>query len=130
MYIMKPRVTKTKVKGWGVGTKAEKITPDGIEDMIRDLAQNPRGEAQLKKMSKALEQMGYRVAGVMEVALQKVPEKAMGAATPQLWKESATASRDAALQLAKAAKAGDAEGIKAAAMKANTGCNNCHAEFK
>jgi hypothetical protein len=128
MHIFKLRVGKNP--GVGVGTKAQKITPDGIEDMIRELAQNPKGKDQLQKEAKALEQLGYRTAAVMEVALQKVPEKDNGNATRKLWIESATTARDAALKLAKAAHDMDANAVMTSASKANTACTNCHTEFK
>jgi len=119
-----------KKMGFGVGPKPAAITPDGIEQMIMSIARDGRSPAKVQQEAKALEEMGYRIAAIMEVALEKAPEKDMGTKTKKLWLESAQTVREAALKLAVAAREKNASELKTAAAKANTGCNNCHSEFK
>jgi hypothetical protein len=116
--------------GLGVGNKPGAIVPDGIEQMLISLGRDGRSSAKAEKEAEALEQMAYRIAAVMEVALQKTPDKAVGAKTPKLWRESATMARNAALELAAAARQKSGAALRTAAAKVNTGCNNCHSEFK
>jgi hypothetical protein len=134
MELLSPRKKKKEGQGYtggfGVGIKPGAITPDGIEQMLISLGRDGRSQAKAEKEAEALEKMAYRIAAVMEVALQKVPQKAVGPKTPKLWITSATTARDAAYELAAAARQKSGAALKAAASKVNTGCNNCHSEFK
>jgi cytochrome c556 len=74
--------------------------------------------------------MGYRAAAVMEVILNKAPEKDMGTKTRKVWLDSAQRAYQGALKLAAAAREKNGPELKAAAAQANTACNDCHSEFK
>ena len=126
MHMFKPRAKK----GFGVGAKKDNITPDGIEDMIRGLARDVPSQAKVNKQAAALERMGYITAAMMEVAMALPPEKFELKQTKKLWMETATASRDAGIELAKAARDKSPAALKTAASRANNGCVNCHAEFR
>jgi hypothetical protein len=126
MDFFKPR----KKKGFGVGSKAGTISPDGIEQMLISLGRDGRTPAKAEKEASALKQMAYRAAAIMEVALHKAPEKDMGTKTIKLWNTSAKAAQEGALELARAAEQKSGAALKTAASHANTGCNNCHSEFR
>lgn len=126
MGLLRPR----NKQGLGVGPAPGAIKPDGIEQMIMALARDGITPDKLTKYAKALEQMAYDSAAVMEVALAKPPEKDEGAKTRKLWLESAKQAHTAALELAKAVRSGNASEVRTVANRLNTGCNNCHAEFR
>jgi hypothetical protein len=126
MDFMKPR----KKGGFGVGDKPGVIVPDGIEDMLRILGRDAPSQTKLEKISKGLERMSYTIAAIQEIALASSPEKFVGAQKPEVWRGSAENARDAALELAKAAREMSPAAVKKAASLVNTGCNNCHADFR
>jgi hypothetical protein len=126
MNFMKPR----KKGGFGVGPKPGAITPDGIEQMLISMGRDGRSQAKLGKEAKAIEEMAYRAAAIMTVALAKTPEQDQGTKTRKLWTDSAKQAREGLLELAKAARDVSGAEVKAAASRANTGCNNCHSEFR
>jgi hypothetical protein len=130
MGLFQLRKKDKKVGGIGIGKEAGIIMPDGIEKQVMALSQTGITAGDLDKHAKAFQRMGYVTAAVMEVALAKEPEKDMGTKTRKLWRDSATSARAAALELAQAARAKNAEGLKKAAVRLDRSCNDCHGEFK
>jgi hypothetical protein len=126
MDLLKPR-TKG---GLGVGPTPDAIKPDGVEQLIIALAKDGITPGKLAKHAQDLEQMAYLSAAVMDVALAKVPEKDEGDKTRKLWTDSAKQAHDAALELARAARGKNVADVRKAVERLNTGCNNCHAEFR
>jgi cytochrome c556 len=112
-------------KGLGVGATAKAVQPDGIELKLLDMAKKDVKEALVKKEGKALEQMGYHVAAIASVALAKPPENG-----GKDWKGWGEDLKTAALDLAKAAKAVDAEGVGKAVSKLNASCASCHEKYR
>jgi cytochrome c556 len=123
---------KKRKKGeFGVGDKPGAIIPDGIELKLLALGRDAPTAAQAEKEAAALKRMALRTAAIVEFALAKGPPHAdKGGATKKLWEDSAKASRDAALELAKAADEKAPASLKAAATKVNNACNNCHSEWR
>jgi hypothetical protein len=125
MQAFKPRAKG----GLGVGTTADSIKPDGIEQKLIDLGKR-------KAMSKAdVAKQGAAIAKAADVT------KAIGDVTilygekegkknPAKWKQYSEAMRKAADELAKAARKGDAAAIKTAATNVNASCADCHGEFR
>jgi hypothetical protein len=123
---------KKRKKGeFGVGDKPGAIVPDGIELKLLEMGRDAPTAAQAAKESAALQRMAYRTAAIVEFALAKGPPGPdKDGATKKLWVESSKAGRDAALELAKAAREKSPAALKAAAVKVTTSCNNCHAEWR
>jgi hypothetical protein len=130
MHLMNKRDTAGKAKVFGIGKKPGAITPDGIEAMIQNLSKRPKSQAQLNKESSALEDMGYRIAGIAAVAHAKPPEKDEPKKKKADWMEWSTEMEKTAIALADAAKAKKPVDVRNAAAKLNTNCNNCHAAFR
>jgi hypothetical protein len=130
MGFMKPRKVGKKGGGLGIGAKPGAIRPDGIEQMIMQLARDGITPDKLKKDGEALRRMAYVSAAIMDIALAKPPEKDEGTKTRKLWNESAKQAREAALELAKAIQGGSAAEVRRVANKLNAGCTNCHNEFR
>jgi hypothetical protein len=120
------KVRGAKGKGFGVGPDRDKIKPDGIELMLLALARKAPSKTQVDKEADALAEVGYHAAAIASVAEQKAPTHPKKAD----WIQWAKDLKKASLDLAKAAKAKDADGIKAAAMKANASCASCHMIFR
>jgi cytochrome c556 len=116
-------------KGEGLGEKPGAITPDGIEAKLINLAKKALPAKQLEKEADALARAAYISAAIAEVANFKVPEKD-AKKNPKDWIAWTKDMTDAAQDLAKAAKAKDPKGVKEAANKLNTSCNNCHGVFR
>jgi cytochrome c556 len=120
-------------KGEGLGDKPGAITPDGIEAKLIGLAKaKPMGAKQLEKEAAALARAAYISAAIAEVAKFKVPERdpKEPKKNPKVWEALSKDMGEASLELAKAAKARDPKGVKDAASKLNTSCNNCHTDFR
>jgi hypothetical protein len=120
------KIRGPKGKGLGIGPNRNKIKPDGIELKLLDLARKPLSPAKLQTEGPALEQTGYRIAAVAMVAQLKAPTHPKKAD----WLGWAADLKKSGLELAKAAKEKDAEGIKGAATKANASCASCHEIFR
>jgi hypothetical protein len=117
--------------GFGVGTKPGAITPDGIEKKLIEMGKKPMAPAQVTAQADALERLGERVAAVAEIAQHKCPvKKKEGAKDPKDWDTWTKEMRQGGLDLADAAKAKDANKVKAAVNKLNTSCSDCHAVFR
>jgi hypothetical protein len=128
MALFGPR--KKDKAGVGVGTKAGALQPDDIEKMVVALSEKGVEGVKAEGHLKALQRMGYVVAGVMEVVRLKEPEQDMGKKTKKLWRDSAAGAHKAALELAQAAQAKDAAAVQKAAARLDRACNDCHTEFK
>jgi hypothetical protein len=126
MLMFKPRYKG----GIGVGKVpvGNDKTKDGIEVKLRDLARDvPPGIA---KEAAALEESGYWIAAMAELAKAKGPETVNAKKTKKAWDAYADDMRDAGLDFAKAAAAKGAQQIKTAAAKVNATCSACHNIFK
>jgi soluble cytochrome b562 len=126
MHGFKPR----KSKGLGWGTKPGLVDPDGIEKKLDDIDQNGLTDADMKKGAAAFEEGSWMTAAISEFALHRLPEKFGRKGTKKDWIELSIKTRDGAIEMAKAAKSGRAPAFKAAAVKVNALCNNCHSKFK
>lgn len=121
-----------KSKGLGVGDKPGAITPDGIEAKLIGLSKGtkPVPQAQLNKEADALAQLAFRVAAIGHIARLKAPEKDQGDKKKKDWLEWSETMAKSAEDLGKAAKDKNAEAFKAAAVKLQATCNNCHGTFR
>jgi hypothetical protein len=129
MSLMQPRRANSKKPVFGVGSKAGAITPDGIESKIMALAKKVDAK-QLDKESAALVEMASRVQAIAEIASAKAPEKDEGQKKKKDWLEWTAEMQKSAKELADAAKDKQAAQVKAAAVKLNSTCNNCHGVFR
>lgn len=114
-----------KKQALGVGPKPGAITPDGIEAKLTALGKRPLAANAMGKEAEALEQMGYRIAAIGQVAQAKLPGK-----DNNQWKGWAEDMTKSGLELAAAAKAKKAADLKAAATKVEGSCNACHEKFR
>jgi hypothetical protein len=126
MHLFKTR----KKKGLGVGAKAGAVSPDGIELKLLDLSKKEVNGAQLSKQGKALEKMGYHIASIAHIALVKAPPNDCGPKKVKDWNGWAEDLKTGGLDLAKSAKAKDADGANKAVSKINASCANCHEKFR
>jgi cytochrome c556 len=126
MHLFKLRTKK----GWGVGDKPGAITPDGIEAKIISLGKKELPKADLDKQAAALEELAKRTKAIGDVTDQFAPKSGTGEKSPKNWKKWVDEMKAGADDLAKAAKAKDAKGVKDAANKTNTACNECHSVFR
>jgi len=127
MRVFKPR--KKDGKG-GVGVGNGGITPDGIELLLYDLEAGKFGAAAIAKEAAVLEEMAQRIAAVAEVTDVKLPEKFVLPQKKENWLEWSATVRMSAAELAKAAKAKNAQAVKTIAGKINAACNLCHTDFR
>jgi hypothetical protein len=126
MQLFRPR----KTRGLGVGRKEKAVMPDGIELKLQDMAGEPVKAARLGQEGEALEQMGYDVAAIASVVRAKAPAMDDGPKKVKDWNQWAENLKTAALDLARAAKAKDADGVNNAVPKMRGSCNSCHEKFR
>jgi hypothetical protein len=103
---------------------------NGIEALINALATKKLTDANADKMAKELEILGYRVATIGALTLQRGPAEKKKEDDEKVWKEQATVMRDSAVALAEAAQKKNAAGILEASKKLENSCIECHASFK
>jgi len=126
MYLFKLR----KSGGFGVGANAGAITPDGIELKIISLGKKTL-KGDLDKQADAIAEAAYRTAAIADVAIHMCPvKKKMGDKDPKDWEKWSKGMKDAAMELAKAAKAKDPKKVEAAAKRLNDNCQQCHGVFR
>jgi hypothetical protein len=102
---------------------------NGSEALINALAAKKLTDANVAKMSKELELLSYRVAVIGSITIERGPgEKKKG--EEKLWDEQAIVMRDAAIELAEAARKKDAAAIVEACKRLENSCVECHASFK
>jgi hypothetical protein len=119
--------------GLGIGPKpGAEEKADGIERKLEKLADKEEApsDAQIVKEAEALEQAGYHVAAIAIVAEIKAPTKDDGKKKVKDWMKWSKEMQAAGLELASAAKAKNAAGIKAAAKKTQDVCTQCHDVFR
>jgi cytochrome c556 len=122
------RVFKPRSKGGiGVGPKGAN---DGIEFKIQALTKKELKSADLAKQGEDLAKMSEIAAAVGEVAHFFAPKTKMGNKDPKTWNQYVDEMKKASAELAKAAKAGDAPGVKTAANNLSSSCNQCHTDFR
>lgn len=117
--------------GLGVGAKPMEISPDGIEKKVDDLGEKALTGKQMEDEAKALEEMGYRMVAVAEIALLAPPiEKDTGKKKVKDWNKWSLEMRDTALQFAEAAKKKEPATLHKVAEKASKNCFTCHDIFR
>lgn len=116
--------------GWGVGKAPNSILPDSIELKIMDLARRAKPATTLKKEAPDLIEMAKRTVGISNITYH-YGEK-FGKAAPEKWKKLTDDTKQGSLELIKALEkpTPDPEEVKTAASKVNSGCVNCHSEFR
>jgi hypothetical protein len=129
MNLMQVRRSSAKKPVFGVGSKPGAIQPDGIESKVMNLAKKVDAK-QLNKESDALVEMANRVAAIATVISVKPPEKDEGQKKKKDWLEWAADMEKSAKELGDAARGKRAPEVKAAAVKLNATCNNCHGVFR
>jgi cytochrome c556 len=120
MHGFKPRAKK----GIGYDEKT------GIEQKVMSLAKDELSADAVKKEKDRLVRMAYVNAAIAEVAAQYAPAKPKGGKGAKEWKRYADDMKKSALELGKAAQAGDPAKLKTAASALNNACNGCHADFR
>jgi cytochrome c556 len=118
---------KPRLKGgMGVGPADPN---DGVEIRIINWskAKKPMTAPELAKQKETLERAAEITRSMAEVAELYAPKKAADAAK---WKRYNDAMRKGSEDLAKAAKSGDAEGVKRAVTDINGSCTDCHGDFR
>jgi hypothetical protein len=128
---------KTVIKG---GDGIEKSLQDdarlrtpsqnGIEEKVRKLARRKLTPAQLKNQAAELALLGDKIAALAQVNDEWVPEKKEGKRDPKDWLAWSKDMQTQALDLAAAARKGNANAVFMASTKLNATCNRCHFVFK
>jgi hypothetical protein len=126
MHSFKPR----NKKGLGVGGVPGVVVPDGIEQKLNAIARDGITAKQLAKEGKALHEAAYLTGAINKVTEFMAPMKDKGKKKRSKWIEFSKATLEGAMELAKASKGTDVGEVKAAAIKVNNGCNNCHMIFR
>jgi hypothetical protein len=103
---------------------------NGIEALINALAAKKLTDANLAKMSKELELLGYRVATMGALTLRRGPPDKKKGVDDRLWDEQAVAMRDAAIEWAHGAGKKDGPTILEACKRLENTCVECHSKFK
>ncbi len=102
---------------------------NGSEALINALAAKKLTDANVAKMAKELELLGYRVAVIGSLTLERGPgDKKKGEAKE--WNEHAIVMRDAAIELADGARKKDGPAILEACKRLENTCVECHSVFK
>jgi hypothetical protein len=131
--IMYPFATQAK-KGEGIAPELrynDKMKKqNGIEALINALAAKKMTAANLGKMSKELELLGYRVATIGALTLQRGPAEKKKGIEDRIWDEQAIVMRDAAVELAEAARKKDGPAVLEASKRLENSCVECHMNFK
>ncbi|HKI32136.1 MAG TPA: cytochrome c [Gemmataceae bacterium] len=113
--------------GLGFGSLAAR---DGLEIKLITLTRKPLPAATLAAEAAELARAASITAAMATLLDEYAPIKKVGNKDPMDWKAATDAMRAGAGELEEAAKAGDATGVKAAAIKVFTSCNNCHSVFR
>jgi hypothetical protein len=103
---------------------------NGIEELVRELARKKPAPATLAKAKDELVPLAYRLAVVGSITHQYAPNAKQGEKDPEDWRRWSINMRDAAVELAEAAKKGDVEEVNKAATRLNTSCTQCHGIFR
>ena len=129
---MNPLATKAK-GGEGIHAdlqyNAKVKNQNGIEALIIALSGKKLSDANLGKMSKELELLGYRVATLGALTLRRGPGKKNRDDVKQ-WDEQSIVMRDSSIDLAHAARKKDAATVFSASAKLVNSCVECHSNFK
>jgi hypothetical protein len=124
--LMKPRPRG----GLGVGLVADTVKPDGIEAKLFALVRRPLGEAEAWAQSADLARAAAVTAAMAQLLHAYAPDKKEGLKDPKDWRAWAGQMQAAAQELEAAARAKDPRAIRAAAIKVNGACLNCHEVFR
>ncbi len=101
---------------------------NGIEALINALAARKLTAKNVAKVSRELELLGYRVAVIGALTLERGP--ADKKADAKVWNEQAVEMRDSAIALAAAAHKKDGPAIFDAAKRLENSCVECHGNYK
>jgi hypothetical protein len=101
---------------------------NGGEALINALSDKKPSNASVAKMAKELELFAYRTAVIGALTLERGP--AAKGADRKAWDEQAVIMRDAAIELAEAARKKDGAAIKEACGKLENSCVECHGSYK
>ncbi len=128
MHQFKPR----NKGGIGVGSVAPPGVKDSIELTVIDLSNDKKGFTKdaVSKFSPDLVKLAKQTQAIAEISAHYAPLAKKGAKDPAVWKQLNEDMKAGAADLAKAAEAKDADGVKAAANKLNTSCVRCHEIFR
>ena len=124
MDLFKPR----NKGGIGVG-KPGTVVPDGIEQFLLKIGRDTPTTKEMKDPG-ALARMAYVTGAIAEVAHAKPPARDLGKKTKKAWMNYAVEFRESWQDMTTAAKSKSAAAVKAAAVKMNSSCANCHSVFK
>jgi cytochrome c556 len=131
MYLFKPR----NKGGLGIGPNPPDIKDnikDSIELTIIDLANDKKGfdKDVVNKYGPDLVKAAKQTQAIAAVNTYYAPTMKKGDKDPKDWKQFNEEMKAGAADLAKAAAAKDAAGVKAAANKLNSACVKCHEKFR
>jgi cytochrome c556 len=131
MHLFKPR----NKGGFGIGPKPPDLKDnikDSIELTIIDLANDKKGfdKDVVNKYGADLVKAAKQTQAIAEVNTYYAPTMKKGDKDPKDWKQFNDEMKAGAADLAKAAQAKDAAGVKAAANKLNNACVKCHEKFR
>jgi hypothetical protein len=101
----------------------------GIEQKIIDVTKKVLSPADLKKESAELVRLAHINIVLAEATRAHTPAKDFSRMTPKLWIQYVGDMKKASQDLIKAVKASDAKGVKTAATRLNTSCNECHTKL-
>jgi cytochrome c' len=125
------RTKSAKNRALGMGPTPGAIQPDGIEKKLEELGKKELTKTQLTKEAKAIERAAYVAAGIGQLIIDKCPVAVKtGVKDPADWKKWSEDMAKQGLELAEAAKAGDAAAIKTKASNLDATCKACHSPFK
>jgi len=121
MHVFKPK----DKGGVGFGKAGE-----GIELKIIGLGKRKLAAGAMAKEKDELVKMANINLAMAAITKHYAPAKPKGGKGKKDWEGHADDMKKAAEALRKAAKAGNAEQVKAAANDLNNSCNNCHTDFR
>ncbi len=115
--------------GLGVDSRPAKNV-DGIEARLMALSRKPMTQADLEKHADEIARAAYATAVLGQITHALAPEKDDGKKKRAEWIAWSEEMRDAARQLAEAARAKNPKEVRAAASKVNATCTSCHDVFR
>jgi len=103
---------------------------NGVEEKIRELARKPLKADRLKTEADELALMAYKTEAIGGLVHFYAPPRKEGMKDPRDWREFGANMREAAAELAVAAKKGNPDEVHKAATRLNTSCTQCHGIFR
>jgi len=115
--------------GFGPGPPAGNFR-DGIEFKLLMLAKKQLAGPDLNAEAEHIARAASVTAAMANLIEGYAPARKIGGKDPKAYKDLTGQMRTAAQDLEAAAKARDAKGIRAAALRLTTSCNDCHGVFR